>query len=74
MFYEIWHEPLMTVSGQHLISDVIALCGGVNVFAATPVLTPIVSLESVIAARPDVVLGGSSATTPEEFAAPWTAR
>ena len=71
VFYEIWHEPLMTVSGQHLISDVIALCGGVNIFAATPVLTPIVSLESVIAVQPEVVLGGSSATTPEEFAAPW---
>jgi iron complex transport system substrate-binding protein len=71
VFYEIWHEPLMTVSGQHLISDVIALCGGVNIFSATPALTPVVSLESVIAARPEVVLGGSSATTPEEFAAPW---
>lgn len=71
VFYEIWHEPLMTVSGRHLISDVIALCGGNNVFAAVPALTPLVSLESVIAARPDVVLGGSSATTPEDFAAPW---
>lgn len=71
VFYEIWHQPLMTVSGRHLISDVIALCGGINVFSATPALTPVVSLESVIAARPEVVLGGSSATTPEEFAAPW---
>jgi iron complex transport system substrate-binding protein len=72
VFYEIWHEPLMTVSGQHMISDVIALCGGVNIFAASPALTPTVSLESVIAAQPEVVLGGSSAATPEEFAAPWT--
>jgi iron complex transport system substrate-binding protein len=71
VFYEIWHEPLMTVSGQHMISDVIALCGGTNIFSSAPALTPVVSLESVIAARPEVVLGGSSATTPEEFAAPW---
>jgi len=71
VFYEIWHAPLMTVSGHHMISDVISLCGGVNVFAATPVLTPVVSLESVIAARPEVVLGGSSATSPAEFAEPW---
>ena len=71
VFYEIWHQPLMTVSGRHLISDVIALCGGRNVFAAAPTLTPVVSLESVIAAAPQVVLGGSSATTPAEFAAPW---
>jgi iron complex transport system substrate-binding protein len=71
VFYEIWHDPLMTVSGRHMISDVIALCGGRNVFAAAPVLTPVVSLESVIAAAPQVVLGGSSAATPAEFAAPW---
>jgi len=70
-FYEIWHEPLMTVSGQHMISDVITLCGGINIFSAVPALTPVVSLESVIAAQPVVVLGGSSAATPDEFAAPW---
>jgi iron complex transport system substrate-binding protein len=62
----------MTVSGQHMISDVISLCGGANIFSATPVLTPVVSLEAVLAARPEVVLGGSSATTPDEFAAPWS--
>ncbi|MEO7727606.1 MAG: cobalamin-binding protein [Burkholderiales bacterium] len=71
VFYEIWHQPLMTVNGRHMISDVITLCGGSNVFSAAPILTPLVSLESVIAAQPDVVLGGSSATTPREFAAPW---
>ncbi len=71
VFYEIWHAPMMTVSGGHLISDVITLCGGRNVFSAAPVLTPIVSLESVMAAQPHVVLGGSSATTPEAFVAPW---
>ena len=71
VFYEIWHSPLMTVNGRHLISDVIALCGGRNVFGGVPALTPVVSLESVIAARPAVVLGGSSATSPDEFAAAW---
>lgn len=71
VFYEIWHRPLLTVNGQHMISDVIALCGGRNVFAEAPVLTPSVSHEAVLAARPDVVLGGSSATRPEDLAAAW---
>ena len=71
VFYEIWHAPLMTVNGRHMISDVIGLCGGSNVFAEIATLTPLVSLESVITAQPEVVLGGSSATTPEEFAAQW---
>jgi iron complex transport system substrate-binding protein len=71
VFYEIWHRPLLTINAAHLISDVIALCGGRNVFAAAPILTPAVSVEAVLAARPRVVLGGSSATRPETFAAAW---
>ena len=71
VFYEIWHEPLMTVNGRHMINDVIRLCGGSNVFAGVRSLTPVVSLESVIAAQPEVVLGGSSAIIPREFAAQW---
>jgi iron complex transport system substrate-binding protein len=71
VFYEIWHQPLMTVNGRHMIDDVIRRCGGVNIFADVSSIAPLVSLESVIARRPDVVLGGSSATTPEEFAGQW---
>jgi iron complex transport system substrate-binding protein len=71
VFYEIWHRPLLTVNGRHMISDVIALCGGVNVFADAPALTPTVSAESVLAARPEVIIGGASAVTPEAFAAQW---
>lgn len=71
VFYEIWHTPLMTVNGRHMINDVIRLCGGINVFAGIPTLTPVVSLESVMALEPEVVLGGSSATVPDEFAAQW---
>lgn len=71
VFYEIWHRPLLTVSGEHMISDVIALCGGVNAFAGAPVLTPSVSLEAVLAARPQAILGGSSSATPGQFVAQW---
>jgi iron complex transport system substrate-binding protein len=73
VFYEIWDRPLMTVSGSHLISEVIALCGGSNVFGSLRALTPEVSREALIAARPQLVLGGSSADTVESFAARWAA-
>lgn len=71
VFYEIWHRPLLTVNGAHLISDAIRLCGGVNVFADVTVLTPSVTLEAVLAARPHVVLGGGSANGEAEFVARW---
>ncbi|HZN25482.1 MAG TPA: cobalamin-binding protein [Burkholderiales bacterium] len=73
VFYQIWHRPLLTVNGRHLISDVLDLCGGRNVFSGAPVLTPSVSIEAVLAAGPDVVLGGSSAMRAEELAAQWSA-
>ena len=71
VFYEIWHRPLLTVNRAHLISDVITLCGGVNVFAGAAVLTPSVTLEAVLAARPQVILGGSSAMRPGELESEW---
>lgn len=71
VFYEIWRKPLMTVSGAHLISDVIALCGGENVFSDVAQLTPTVSLEAVIAAKPGVILGGGSAGGEQAFIAQW---
>jgi iron complex transport system substrate-binding protein len=38
IFYQAWNRPLMTINGEHLISDVIRLCGGDNVFAKLPML------------------------------------
>ena len=71
VFYEIWHRPLLTVNGEHMISDVLALCGGVNVFADAALLTPSVSLEAVLASRPDVIVGGGSTVGPNGFLAQW---
>lgn len=56
VFFQVWTQPLMTLNGQHLTSDILALCGGRNVFAALPALAPQVSLESVVAADPEVIL------------------
>ncbi len=47
------------VLGQHaLINDVLARCGAVNVFAQTLSAAPTVSLESLLATRPDVIFSG----------------
>lgn len=73
VFYEIWPRPLMTVSRAHVISDVIDLCGGLNVFGDLGVLTPEISREALLAARPEVALGGGSADNAAGFAARWAA-
>jgi iron complex transport system substrate-binding protein len=57
VFFQIWDKPLMTVNGDHLISDVIRLCGGQNVFAELKPLTPVISAEAVLAADPEAIGG-----------------
>ena len=56
VFYEIWNQPLFTINGQHVMSKVIEICGGINVFADLPILSPEVNIESVISANPDVII------------------
>jgi len=60
VFYQISAAPYYTVSGQHVISELIELCGGENVFAALPELAPSVSLEAVLRANPDVILAATT--------------
>ncbi|MHB9119101.1 MAG: cobalamin-binding protein [Burkholderiales bacterium] len=55
-FYEVWNRPLMTVNGEHLIGDVMRLCGAANVFAKLPALTPTIGEEAVLAADPEVIV------------------
>lgn len=58
-FYQVWDRPLLTVNGEHIISRVIALCGGENVFASMPLFVPEVDREAVLRANPDVVLSSA---------------
>jgi iron complex transport system substrate-binding protein len=60
VFYQVWSRPLLTLNDQHLISDVIHLCGGRNVFGTLKTLVPEVSTESVLAAKPEAILSARS--------------
>ena len=55
VFYQVSPQPLITVTGAHFIGEAIELCGGENVFGGLPGLTAVVSAESVVQARPDVI-------------------
>jgi iron complex transport system substrate-binding protein len=67
VFYQVWDEPLMTLNGEHMVSDVIKLCGGRNVFAQLAPLVPTVSTEAVLAANPEAIVTASvGATVPDK--------
>lgn len=69
-FIEIWHAPLMTVNGAHYISSIVALCGGVNVFANTATLTPTISREQLYATDIQAVLS-LAFKAPQQAHATW---
>ncbi len=65
VFYQIWHQPLMTVGGGQIISDAIRLCGGENIFAGLAGMAPSVSVEAVLAADPEAIIAsGMGRDTP----------
>jgi iron complex transport system substrate-binding protein len=65
-FYQIWNQPLVTINGEQLISDVMRLCGADNVFAGLSKLAPTVTLEAVLTANPEaIVASGMDETRPE---------
>ena len=56
VFYQVWDRPLYTLSGTHLVSEVLSLCGGDNVFADLTTLAPAIDREAVLTRNPDVIL------------------
>jgi iron complex transport system substrate-binding protein len=56
VFLQINDRPLYTVNGRQIMSEVLALCGGRNVFAELNELAPQISVEAVIARNPQVIL------------------
>jgi iron complex transport system substrate-binding protein len=64
VFYQVWSRPLLTLNGQHLVSDVLQACGGRNVFAQLRPLVPQLSSEAVVQADPDAMLTAVEGSAP----------
>lgn len=59
VFYQLWSNPIMTVNHDDLISQVISLCGGANIFADAKLKAARVSAEAVIEKNPEVIINGA---------------
>ncbi|WP_323120969.1 cobalamin-binding protein [Burkholderia alba] len=70
VFFQVWDKPLMTLNGEHIVSDVIALCGGRNVFAQLKPLAPSVTDEAVLAADPEAIVTPSPGATASDAPLP----
>jgi len=71
VFYQLWHQPLMTVNHRQMIDQVIRLCGGENPFAGHREVVPRLGVESVLLTDPQVILTGANA--PDDWMQQWQA-
>ena len=70
-FYQIWKQPLMTIGKNQIISDVIRLCGGENVFGQMDQMAPNVTVEAVIAANPEAIIASGMGDSRPEWLDDW---
>lgn len=71
VFYQVWNSPLMTIGGSQIITDVIRLCGGENVFADLAPLAPRVTVEAVLARDPEVIVASGMGEARPEWLDDW---
>ena len=63
VFYQVSASPIFTLNGSHIVNEAITLCGGKNVFADLSIIAPNVSVESVIAKNPEVIISSKGLGT-----------
>lgn len=71
VFYAVWLGPLTTINGQHIISKVINLCGGHNVFADLASLAPQINIEALLVRNPDVIIASGGGGTKPQWSDTW---
>lgn len=55
-FYQLWSEPLRAMAAKSWINEMLAGCGGVNIFDDSVGDYPQVSIENVLAEKPEVII------------------
>ncbi len=73
VFYQLWPDPMMTVGKNTLISRLVEICGGRNVFADSATDYPQISMENLMAAAPQAVVIPDEQSGESEAKFPWAA-
>jgi iron complex transport system substrate-binding protein len=71
VFYQLSANPFFTVNGTHIISEILSLCGGDNIFADLDGLAPAINIEAIIAANPEVIIAPQSSSVQQSHASTW---
>lgn len=72
VFYQVSRQPLMTLNGRHMVTAILNLCGGTNVFQELSPIAPTVNREQVLARDPDAILISAAAGQTSESIGYWS--
>ncbi len=61
VFYQVSARPLYTINREHYVSELIEICGGINIFNDLEHLAPAISVEAVVDRNPEVMLASTDA-------------
>lgn len=61
VFYQVSARPLYTINREHYVSELIAICGGENIFDDLTDLAPTIDVEAVVDRDPEVMLASTDA-------------
>ena len=68
VFYQVWRDPLFTISNPHIVDHLIQNCGGENVFSNQQQSSFRTQLEAVIVENPEVIFFGGLNRADEQAA------
>ncbi|MBB1309962.1 cobalamin-binding protein [Pseudoalteromonas sp. SR41-8] len=72
VFYQLWAEPMMTVGKNTWINQLIEICQGRNVFASSRTDYPLISIENVIVAKPEIIILPNEKSQAQQTVIDWT--
>lgn len=70
-FYQVWNQPLRTITGKHIISDAIRICGGTNIYADEKTVSPIINIESLLERDPQVIIASGMSDARPDWLDDW---
>ena len=70
-FYQVWNQPIQTINGKHVISDVIELCGGVNAYADELAVAPVINIESILDRDPKAIIASGTSNARPDWLDDW---
>ncbi|KAF0194719.1 MAG: iron complex transport system substrate-binding protein [Bacillota bacterium] len=69
VYYEVWHDPIMTAGPNTFINELLTRAGGINLAVGAPTNYPTYSLEELLARQPEVMFYGHAVETVEQVLA-----